>query len=91
MAGSDTDNDTNFSTLAQKAPRDGESESTDLAAPQQVDSMEVHRKNWHCLNLFRPPYVYRDVAFACPLWSVRFVEGPTPTRTSGYFQNSVRR
>ena len=30
-------------------------DSSNLVVPQKLDSMEVHRKNWHCL--FRPPYV----------------------------------
>ena len=40
--------------------------------------------------------VVRGVAFAYTLWSVQFVEvqfveGPTPTRTSGSFKSGVRR
>ena len=61
-----------------------EADSTNLVAPQKVGSMEVRRKNWHSLNLFRPPYVCgqchnavylwsmhcEGVVFACPLWRV---------------------
>ena len=49
---------------------EGESASTNLAvvAPQKVDGMEVHRKSWHCLNLFRPPYVCGQCHKAMYLW-----------------------
>ena len=57
MAISDTNSDANVSTLAQKAPSEGRSESTNLVAPKKVDNMEVHQKNWHWLNLLWPPYV----------------------------------
>ena len=53
VASSDTDSDGSVSTLAQKAPSDGGSKSTNLGVPQKVDGMEEHWKN--CLNLFRPP------------------------------------
>ena len=35
--------------------------------------------------------IVRGVAFAYTLWSVQFVEGPTVTRTSGSFKSGVRR
>ena len=57
MAGSDSDSDPSVSTLAQKAPNDCGSQSTNLAAPKKINNMEVHQKNWHCVNAFRRPYV----------------------------------
>ena len=79
VAGSDADSDTDVPTLSadswttcplEKAPNDGEAESTTLAVPQKVDSMEVHRKNWHCLNLFWPPYVCGQCHKAVYLWGM---------------------
>ena len=63
MAGSDTDSDVNVSTLAHKAPSDGGSQSTTVAAP-----MEVHRRKWHCRNIFRPPYVCGQCHKTVYLW-----------------------
>ena len=63
MAGSDTDSDANVSTLALNAPSADESTSTTVAAP-----MEVHRRTWHCLNLFRPPYVCGQCHKTVYLW-----------------------
>ena len=51
------------STLALNPPSDDESTSTTVAAP-----MEVHRRNWHCLNLFRPPYVCGQCHKTVYLW-----------------------
>ena len=50
-------------TLAQMAPKDGGCESIAVAAP-----MEVHPRNWHCLNLFRPPYVCGQCHKTVYLW-----------------------
>ena len=74
MAGSGTNSGANVSALAQKAPNDGGSESTNLAAPQKVDSMEVHRKNWHGLNLFRPSYVCGPCHRVVYLWCMHCEE-----------------
>ena len=63
MAGSDTNNDANVSTLALNPPSDDESTSTTVAAP-----MEVHRRTWHCLNLFGPPYVCGQCHKTVYLW-----------------------
>ena len=63
MAGSDTDSDANVSTLALNTPSADESTSTTVAAP-----MEVHRRTWHCLNLFRPPYVCGQCHKTVYLW-----------------------
>ena len=71
MAGSDTDSNANVSTLAHKVPNDGRSESTNLVAPQKVDSMEVHRKNWYCLNFFQPHYVCGQCHKAVYLWCMQ--------------------
>ena len=62
LAVSDTDSDANVSTLALNPPSDDESTST-ASVP-----MEVHRRNWHCLNLFRPPYVCGQCHKTVYLW-----------------------
>ena len=60
MAGSDTNSNANVCKIAQKAPNSSGYESTAVFAP-----MEVHRRNWHCLNLFRSPYVCANVTRGC--------------------------
>ena len=63
VAVSDTNIDALVSTLALNPPSDDESTSTIVAAP-----MEVHRRNWHCLNLFRPPYMCGQCRKTVYLW-----------------------
>ena len=49
------------------------------------------QKVYFYIGVTRGGGVVRGVAFAYTLWSVQFVEGPTPTRTSGSFKSGVRR
>ena len=63
VAGSDTDSDANVSTLALNPRSANQSTSTTVVAP-----MEVHRRTWHCLNLFRPPYVCGQCHKTAYLW-----------------------
>ena len=63
MASSDTDSDAKVSTLALNPPSADEYTSTTVAAP-----MEVHQRSWHCLNLFRPPYVSRQCHKTVYVW-----------------------
>ena len=78
-AGSDANSNVEVPTFApdnqttrppKKAPNNRESHSTNLAvgAPQKFDGMEVHRKSWHCLYLFQPPYVCGQCHKAVYLW-----------------------
>ena len=68
MAGSDSNSDANVSTLALNPPNIDESSSNAVAAP-----MEVHWRNWYCLNLFRPPYVCGQCYKTCGACLVRGV------------------
>ena len=63
VAGSDTDSDANVSTLALNPPSAEDFTSTTVAAP-----MDVHQRPWHCLNLFRPPYVCGQCLKTVYLW-----------------------